>query len=368
MSKLTRFKQDDSVGAVDKENGIISGVAIITSNREALGHEMFIDDTTVDQVVSKGQESDKGVGLKARFDHPNACFSSMGTQLGRFKNFRRDGDKARADLHLLDANTEHREFILNLAAEDPDMFATSIVFKQGEPETFSFEDFPDKDENDPFFFPHARVDSLIGCDVVDEGAANDSLFGRPDYLAEQAEKWASEHSDILEPILFKIFEKYNKQNMEDNKEVIEDPKTGFDKVIEKLTSLKAKYLGTEEIVDDSEDAPADLPEANIDELNEQFEAVKTELEEAKISTTDLSEANADLLAENTDIKAALKELSEEVAELSKIKLGTPVTPEGNTQEDSITEPTKEEKVDNARDNINSWRKEETDRLGYTENK
>lgn len=216
-----RFATKNPVGIIDTEKGIIFGISVLTVG-EAQGHGMYVDETMVDQAVALGAAQDP-VGVKCRFDHPNACGRSMGTFVGRFHEFRRDEDQARADLHIAEAaadspDGDFRNYILELASEDPKSFATSIVFRPDEP---FVPDSANKGkpgyppEGDPFWFPHARIKALHQCDVVDEGAANDGLFGRPDYWAEQAERWADEHPNIVGRIISRYYER--KQQTEDRK-------------------------------------------------------------------------------------------------------------------------------------------------------
>jgi hypothetical protein len=317
--KLKRFRETNGIGSVDKDNGIIYGVSVITGNREASGHEMYVDDVMVDQVVEHGNANQQG--LKARFDHPNPCGGSMGTVVGRFKNFRRDGLQARADLYLLASaadspNGDYRTYILNLAEEDPNAFATSIVFRQGEVEEFSKEDYPHLSDNDPFFFPHARIKSLTHCDVVDEGAANDGLFGRPDYLAEQAERWATENPQaikafmpILEPIIQEIVNNKFKDMSTEKAGVWEKLSTLFSSETPKTDEqLKTEYT---ELLSEVKELGNKLKD--VENTNEELTAQLTE-KEAEL--TELKEANTtsidELTAKVNDLTAKLSEAGAEM--------------------------------------------------------
>jgi hypothetical protein len=211
--RLARYTTRAPVGKVDRKSGIIYGASIITKG-EAETHDKFVDETMLDQVCAAAQGKES-IGLKCRFDHTNACSRSMGWFVGRFHNARRDNGQVRGDLHISDsaAKSPHgdlREYVLDLAEDDPDAFATSIVFREAKPE------IPDRDqmgedgmpgEDDPYWFPHVRLAKLNGCDVVDEGAANEGLFGRPEYWAEQVERWAKEHPDIFDTVLDQYFER-----------------------------------------------------------------------------------------------------------------------------------------------------------------
>ena len=91
----TIYKQSPS--SIDREKGIIKDI-ILCQTGEAKGHDLFINDQFIDKVVQLG--NDNQVGIKARFGHPNICSTALGSYLGRYKNFRSDGNKAIADLYL----------------------------------------------------------------------------------------------------------------------------------------------------------------------------------------------------------------------------------------------------------------------------
>jgi hypothetical protein len=335
--KLQRFKEANPIGKIDKDNGIIYGVSVITGNREASGHEMYVDDVMVDQVVEHGSQNKEG--LKARFDHPNPCGGSMGTVVGRFKNFRRDGLQARADLYLLASAADspagdYRTYILNLAEEDPNAFATSIVFRSGEAEEFSPNDYPHLDENDPFFYPHARIKSLTHCDVVDEGAANDGLFGRPDYLAEQAERWSKENPQAVKafmPILLPFIEEIVNNKFKDMSTVKLSP---IDRVI-------AWYKGAENKTDEQLLAEYNEIKGEVTELQKVNEDNERTIAEMKLAA-ETFETSLSELKEGYETK--ITELTQTVADLTA-KLSAPAEDlplgetEAGSQEISATEET-----------------------------
>jgi hypothetical protein len=142
---------------------------------------VFIDSQFAADTATQGAAIK--AGLKARFGHPNMCSTALGTFLGRWKNFRVDGDAVRADLYLSNSakETPHGDlysYVLDLAADDPDMFGTSIVFTiggyklaDGTPIDSEF----DVPEGEKVF---VELGALHACDAVDEPAANDGLFSR----------------------------------------------------------------------------------------------------------------------------------------------------------------------------------------------
>lgn len=276
--ELFRFKSQAKPGEVDQEQGIIFGVSVIRFGREAEGHGVYIDETFADQIVKAGKKAES-TGVKARFDHPNACARALGTFVGRLHKFRRDEGGARADLHIAEAaaispDGDLKAYILKLAEEDPDAFATSIVFR---PDTPWRPDSANKGKrgspgkDDPFWMPHARLKSLTQCDVVDEGAANDGLFGRPNYMAEQVEKWAEEHEGMIAGWLDRYFETKRVKQGEVQMEIEE--------VQEQLTAMTTERDALQVKVDGIEDIKtASLAEGVAQGKKDMLEVIKGRIE------------------------------------------------------------------------------------------
>jgi len=160
---------------VDKNTDVISGFAVVT---KGITHDERgeFDDAALDRVVELGNKSK--LGVKSRFGHPNMSSTALGTFLGRVKNFRRDGDIVRADLHV--DKTAHStpdgdlaSYVVNLAESDPNAFGSSMVIYWDE------ESREEKDENGNQLPPFIRVKNLFSVDVVDDPAANNGLFGMP---------------------------------------------------------------------------------------------------------------------------------------------------------------------------------------------
>lgn len=164
--------------SVDREAGVIYGYSVITKG-PALGHGLDIDEKTLAQVVELGNAAK--MGIKSRFDHPNASNTSMGTFLGRTKHFRQVGDRVLGDLYLSESAKEAPQgdlysYVLGLAERDPQAFGASIVF-EGKSEVPLEEDGTrKKDANGNPMPALARVEKLLASDVVDEPAANAGGF------------------------------------------------------------------------------------------------------------------------------------------------------------------------------------------------
>lgn len=167
--------------------GMLSGVSLIASG-EALGHDMWIDAVTLEQVAEYANKGNNGI--KSRFTHPSMSADGMGRHLGRLKNVRVEDDKVIGDLHF--AQSAHAtpegdlaEYVMKLAEEDPAAAGLSIVFEHDQEaerkyvESFTDDSFESPDPNNEKNLPHVRLEKLRAADIVDEPAANpDGLFDR----------------------------------------------------------------------------------------------------------------------------------------------------------------------------------------------
>lgn len=149
-------------GKIDSKRGVITDCSVITIG-PALGHNMRIDATTLEQVVECGNAFVGGVRVRfAEEDHEGGAATIAGT----LRKFRIDGDQVRADLHLLKKSPAY-DRILEMAEEIPDQFGLSIVFS-------GVHEMDDDDNR------IARCDELYGVDIVARPAANPAgLFTVP---------------------------------------------------------------------------------------------------------------------------------------------------------------------------------------------
>ncbi|MBA2116828.1 hypothetical protein [Bremerella alba] len=119
-------------GRVDRDANIIFGCKIIQLGRVNDDRPFVIDQGTVQQVLTFAGMGKKG--LKARFTHPNLCHDGLGRHLGRWKNFRQNGEAIYADLHISETSfsTPHGNlgaYVLDMAEDDPESFGVSIAAK-----------------------------------------------------------------------------------------------------------------------------------------------------------------------------------------------------------------------------------------------
>jgi len=174
-----------SVASVDEAAGTLHKVIVAQAGKVKSYFEQ-IDAITLAQIEKLGNEKENGV--KARFGHPNMCSSSFGTYIGRFRNFKVDGDKVYGDLHLDEVCKESpsgnlHAYILKMAKNNPDMFGASIAFIPGEPVITDDE------------YPATRIEDLLATDLVDDPAATNSLFA-VDSFSYQATRFLDENPAI----------------------------------------------------------------------------------------------------------------------------------------------------------------------------
>jgi len=197
---LTRFSTFAKAkpSKVDRAAEVIDGYAVITAG-EALGHGAWVDGTFLDSLVEFGNSSPQG--FKSRFTHPGLSSDGMGKQLGRTKNFRREGDSVKADLHFIQAAHKSPEgdlsgYVMDIAEEAPELFGSSIVFSRDSKAEREFKSnnmdpegkFKSPDAANVNHFPHIRLAELHASDVVDDPAANPGgFFSEGGELAANAE-------------------------------------------------------------------------------------------------------------------------------------------------------------------------------------
>jgi hypothetical protein len=179
---------------VDRDSGIIHGVAVITEG-PAMGHGMSVDATTLAQVKTSAETYKNG--LKVKMTHGG----DAGDIIGFINNFRIDGKTLRGDFNLL-KSYEKREYVMELAESIPDTFGMSISFSG-----------PDEVKGGKTF---ARCVEIYSCDLVAEPAANPSgLFsaGEPDSKPIPSNQMTPEEiksavdsalSSALEPMLARL--------------------------------------------------------------------------------------------------------------------------------------------------------------------
>lgn len=165
-------------GSVDSSAGTIKGIVILQSGVDKYGDNF--DRKSLDQLVVLGNEQSQG--LKSRFGHPNMCDSTLGSYLGRYKNFRIEQNSEGkevvvADLAIDDVASRSpkgnlKSYVLEMAVKNDDMFGNSIVYMPDTPEAFNEKD----EEGNNQIVYYERFKSFLASDLVDSPAATESLF------------------------------------------------------------------------------------------------------------------------------------------------------------------------------------------------
>ena len=288
-----------SPSSISKEEGFIKSITVCQTG-EAKGHNINLDDNFISEVVSLGNQNSKGV--KARFGHPNICSTALGTYLGRYKNFRKEGNKAIADLYLDDSSKKSPkgnlyDYVFDLAENNPDMFGASIAFKAGK----SFKKLA-TENNKEVEKEYATIQLLYATDFVDNPAATDGLFSAfyEDDFSSQVTIFLDDHPEVYE-LLNKKPEILN-EFLKNYKQYKKDTQMNFN---DELTKLK------QWVTDNFSKNP---PESEIDagELKKEFENKILTLE--KISNDDEVKHLESLMEEKTASNVELTEQFELLTE------------------------------------------------------
>ena len=169
----------ESETRVDREKGIIYGFAVVEKGilKDKRGE---FNDEGLEIVAGLGNESN--IGIKSRYGHPNMSNTALGTFLGRVKNFRKDEDVIRGDLHFdktayKTPNGDLASYVMGLAESDPDAFGASMVIECDFVKQLEEDGTAKKDEKGEKLVPLMMVTQLKTVDIVDDGAATSGMLG-----------------------------------------------------------------------------------------------------------------------------------------------------------------------------------------------
>lgn len=314
---------------VNAESRTISDV-ILCQVGEAKGHGVHLEQSFIEAGIAYAQKHYSKIGMKCRFGHPAMSNDALGTEVGKFYNFRVVDDKMVADLHIYaSANLSPThpgagDWILSMADEDPSAIMCSIVFMPGKKYQYDDEgnkyylkiiytDFGAKwgteDPNkkfDPSKPVYVELKELWATDLVDEGAATDKLFSatvNPDKFAVIATQFLDEHPKIAEFLgknpqkLQEFLSKY--QSLKTNTELM---KIKF----QKAWAFALAFFGLAETKEE------DLPEVTAEHV-EKLSAECTRLSDA------LGKATKDKEALSAQVEALGTDKTNLTAEVEKLK-------------------------------------------------
>jgi hypothetical protein len=258
-SAVFSFAAGGISGRVDREAGIIRGAAVITGGVTARGHDLEVDDRTLEQIVTCGNSKGR-VQVKLNHKDPQALQSIC----GYLEGFRREGDKVVADWHLLKS---HEEFdaLMERAVRMPDCFGLSAAFAG-----------PPEGEKLPTGKKAARCEELLAVDCVAMPAANPAgLFsdGRVVDTPRDENSMDKNQQNQQEPTITDVLAALNEL-----KEAVTDVsnrQAEIDALIEANTPITAEELQELAAMNDAE-----LAEQGItrDEVNEAIEAYNAAVE------------------------------------------------------------------------------------------
>mgnify|MGYP006290830797 CR=1 FL=1 len=157
-----------------EQPSVITSV-VVCQTGEARGHGVWIDRDFVEALIAEGNHGLRGI--KARFGHALPGKDPVGTEIGRFRQFRLVYDASRsiamgqecwsavADLHL--APTAHNAsaiaHLTGLAETDPGLIGASIEFRPGVPTGGS----------NPWGLPHETLAELFAIAITSDPACVD---------------------------------------------------------------------------------------------------------------------------------------------------------------------------------------------------
>jgi hypothetical protein len=181
---------------VDRENDVLKNVSIANFGKNK--NESYFDEKFISDLVEKGNAQTQGV--KSRFGHPSMCATSLGTYIGRYKNFNVQNGNCFADLYL-DPITKKTQvegkgimmydYIMDMAENNPDMFGNSIHITHV------------KNENPVLKEGYAvlELNDITSSDLVDDPAATDALFSsNPNDLGVIVTQFLDENPALFESV------------------------------------------------------------------------------------------------------------------------------------------------------------------------
>lgn len=299
----------------DREAGTIKDVVLCRVG-PAKGHGVWLEQSFIEDVANYGKTNHETHGLKSRFGHPAMSDTTMGTQLGFYKNFRIRGEEAIADYQVLEAaknskNGNMWEWLFDMAEEKPDHVMNSIVFspagqyqiddkgkkrwtwvsKVGRKKGLN----SDPDWNyDPNKKTYVALGDLYFADMVEQGAATESLFSaqfNQDKFAVMAHEFLNEHTGL---------DNFLKENPTEALQFLKD--RGVDIKSEGwFSTLKGLFGGNDE---------------RIKELETQVTAANTKKLNLQTTINELAEASA---VKDAEIKALQEQLATATARITELE-------------------------------------------------
>jgi hypothetical protein len=237
---------------VDATTGVIKDIVVVQGGKDKYGDNF--DSTFLEQIIEQGNAQKQGV--KSRFGHPNMCDTTLGSFIGRYKNFRLgasgERDVVLADLYLdpIAKNSPKGnlyDYTITMSQKNDDMFGNSIVYIPDMPE---YKKEHTEESDTEVEVPYERLKSFLASDLVDSPAATESLFKDSEDLAAKVTEFLEENPSIYdiiskdESVLAEFLVKY--KEFKSNKTIMTKiKKKKFIEEVKELIGAEAKSYQTE---------------------------------------------------------------------------------------------------------------------------
>lgn len=209
---------------VDRENGIIRNIVIVQEGLDK--DDCYFTKEFLQELLENAQGQTNGV--KSRFGHPAMCKTTLGTFIGRYKDFSIIEDEGKqkliANLHLDEITKKtqvegqgisYYDYIMDMSENNSDMFGNSIHYH-------SDADL-DEDPSGGVTYPvtiYKDLKSFYASDLVDSPCATDNLFKSSDDFGVQVTSFLDANPQIFELVkekpelidnFMKRYENYNSE-------------------------------------------------------------------------------------------------------------------------------------------------------------
>lgn len=289
-----------SPSKIDAQSGVIYGVCVM-SRGEAKGHNLQIDDKSIDQFLALAKGHKDGVKVRFGADHDAGADDINGI----LKEFRRDGGKIIADLHLLKSDKNYSKLI-EMAEKLPNEFGLSAS-------TAAEEELIGHDR-------YVRFNEIYCVDIVSNPAATKGLF------------FSQQTQTTNKPSMKNIALALGLPENATEEQIIEASKLALEAKCKYEAEGKKKEMEGEAEADDEEkgkegkkkfaELESKLVElsAKISAINEAGEAAKASAHKAEVENLKLEaskEGKVISLSDEALLKLSVKEVKEYIAALPK---------------------------------------------------
>ena len=172
--KFSTYNQEGNVSKIDKEKGIIYGVALANMGLNKNGY--YFSERFLNELKDFGNKKGE---IKARFEHPSFTGGSFGSFIGKYKNFNVTDGRLVGDLYLADIARKTEvtgrgislfDYVIGMAVECPEMFGNSIYVEADVIDEIY------KDGDDDKIGIGLKLIDWCASDLVDDPAATNGLF------------------------------------------------------------------------------------------------------------------------------------------------------------------------------------------------